>query len=186
MQNLKSSKKWKRGGKGEDSPCYGKKLTPEHKEKIRLAGIGRRNTEETKRKMSESAKKRGALANARISAAMRGKKFSDEHRANLSKAKKGKNTLSANNNWRGGISFIPYPLGWSKTFKEQIRYRDGYKCQVCGTPETENGKKLDVHHIDYDKHNLEERNLVSLCVKCHRKTNHNRELWQMVLSRPEV
>ena len=29
-------------------------------------------------------------------------------------------------NWRGGVSFEPYPLGWSKTFREQIRYRDKY------------------------------------------------------------
>ena len=34
--------------------------------------------------------------------------------------------------WQGGKSFEPYPLGWNKTYKEQIRYRDTYKCQLCG------------------------------------------------------
>lgn len=88
-------------------------------------------------------------------------------------------TLKGNTHpsWRGGKSFEPYPIGWTKTFKEQIRYRDGYKCQLCGMPEVENGRKLDVHHIDYDKKNLDQYNLISLCRKCHSRTNTNREYW---------
>ncbi len=80
-------------------------------------------------------------------------------------------------NWKGGKSFEPYPLGWNKTFKEQIRYRDGYKCQICGCPEVENGRKLDVHHKDYDKDNIKPENLTSLCKSCHMKTNGNRKNW---------
>ena len=80
-------------------------------------------------------------------------------------------------NWQGGKSFEPYPLGWTKTFKEQIRYRDGYRCQLCGTPEIENGRKLDVHHKDYNKNNLDPENLLSLCKRCHPKTNANRNFW---------
>jgi len=80
-------------------------------------------------------------------------------------------------NWNNGSSFDPYPLGWTKTFKEQIRYRDNYKCQLCGCSELENGRRLDVHHIDYDKDNLLPENLVSLCRHCHPKTNHNRNYW---------
>ena len=74
-------------------------------------------------------------------------------------------------NWQGGKSFEPYPLGWTNTFKEQIRYRDNYKCQLCGCPEIENGRKLSVHHIDYDKRNINPDNLISLCINCHMKTN---------------
>ncbi|MHA1787860.1 MAG: HNH endonuclease [Candidatus Helarchaeota archaeon] len=75
-----------------------------------------------------------------------------------------------NPNWKGGISFEPYPLGWNKTFKEQIRYRDGYRCQNCGIPEIECDRKLHVHHIDYNKNNLNLDNLISLCHNCHAKT----------------
>ena len=81
-------------------------------------------------------------------------------------------------NWQGGKSFEPYALGWTKTFKEQIRYRDGYKCQICGIPETECMVKLSVHHIDYDKKNLDLINLISLCRICHTRTNFNREYWR--------
>jgi hypothetical protein len=83
-----------------------------------------------------------------------------------------------NPNWNNGSSFEPYPLGWNKTFKEQIRYRDGYKCQICGVSEVENVRKLSIHHIDYDKFNLNVDNLVSLCQSCHGKTNFNRSYWQ--------
>ncbi len=73
---------------------------------------------------------------------------------------------------------IFYPSGWNRTFKEQIRYRDGYKCQVCGVPEEECMTNLPIHHIDYDKLNLDSNNLVSLCNSCHAKTNFNRKYWK--------
>lgn len=81
-------------------------------------------------------------------------------------------------NWQGGKSFEPYPLGWTKTFKEQIRYRDKYTCQLCGVPEVECNRKLAVHHIDYNKDNLSENNLISLCQSCHQKTNFNKDYWE--------
>lgn len=87
------------------------------------------------------------------------------------------NKNSNHYNWQGGISFEPYSIGWNKTFKEQIRYRDGYKCQICGCPEIENRKNLSIHHRDYDKKNLQMNNLISLCKSCHMKTNFNREYW---------
>ena len=79
--------------------------------------------------------------------------------------------------WKGGVSFEPYPLGWDKTHREQIRYRDKYTCQLCGIPEVECIRKLHVHHIDYNKKNIIPENLISLCNACHSKTNHNRDYW---------
>lgn len=79
--------------------------------------------------------------------------------------------------WKGGIASGIYPLGWTNTFREQIRQRDGYKCQICGIPEIECNTKLIVHHIDYNKYNINKDNLITLCRKCHTKTNYNREYW---------
>ena len=87
-------------------------------------------------------------------------------------------SLERNPNWHNGASFEPYPLGWTKTFKEQIRYRDKYKCQLCSIPEVENCRALSVHHIDYNKENLALDNLISLCNKCHGKTHFNRDYWK--------
>lgn len=85
---------------------------------------------------------------------------------------------SFNPAWIGGNSFEPYPTEWRRTLKVAIRERDNYTCQLCGISQEKNGRLLDVHHIDYNKDNLNESNLVSLCHSCHAKTNHNREHWQ--------
>ena len=70
--------------------------------------------------------------------------------------------------WAGGLSNFPYPLSFSHRLKEAIRDRDNRACRECGKPEKENGKRLDVHHIDGNKNNSNQSNLISLCVKCHR------------------
>lgn len=72
----------------------------------------------------------------------------------------------------------PYPPGWRRKLKNLIKERDGYRCRLCCTPESELLHGLSVHHIDYDKDNLDESNLVSLCRNCHAKTNYNRSKWQ--------
>ena len=73
--------------------------------------------------------------------------------------------------WKGGISFKPYTLDWTETLKKSIRERDHYICQLC------NEYGFVVHHIDYDKENSRLENLITLCRKCHTKTNHNRIFW---------
>ncbi|NQU99405.1 MAG: HNH endonuclease [Parcubacteria group bacterium] len=42
----------------------------------------------------------------------------------------------------------------------------------------ENKEKLSIHHIDYNKQNNNPNNLISLCRKCHVKTNFNRNYWK--------
>jgi endogenous inhibitor of DNA gyrase (YacG/DUF329 family) len=87
------------------------------------------------------------------------------------------NNLGENNkNWKGGKSFEPYPTTWTFRLREAIRDRDGRVCQICG--KAENGERLAVHHIDYDKKNIAPENLVSLCHDCHCKTNSKRDYWQ--------
>lgn len=71
--------------------------------------------------------------------------------------------------WRGGISFEPYSTEWHNRLKDTIRQRDHCRCQECGA--RRNGKKLAIHHIDYDKKNCDPENLITLCSRCHAKTN---------------
>lgn len=84
-------------------------------------------------------------------------------------------------NWKGGISTYGYPKEWKTRFLDSIRERDNFICQECGIHQDEldfgQVKKLDVHHIDYNKENCDPRNLISLCRSCHVKTNVNREYW---------
>lgn len=90
------------------------------------------------------------------------------------KANSGEN----NHAWRGGKSFEPYPPEFNKYFKKEIKERDNYKCQVCGTPRQECEFYLSVHHIDYDKENNLKDNLITLCNDCHLETNTNRGYWK--------
>ncbi len=90
-------------------------------------------------------------------------------------------------NWKNGISFEEYPREFNNILKEQIRKRDNYCCQLCYRTKKENkNKNLDVHHIDYNKKNNNENNLISLCHKCHGKTNYTREKWLNYFRKGEI
>lgn len=81
--------------------------------------------------------------------------------------------------WCGGKSFEPYGLTFTNKLRKEIRMRDNYKCQICEI--VQNGRKMSIHHIDYDKTNNKEWNLITLCHSCHSKTNTNRGYWQPFL-----
>ena len=83
-------------------------------------------------------------------------------------------TGSGNPNWKGGITNDPYCEFWNDIdFKESIKIRDGYKClnPYCFGK----GKKLVIHHIDYDKKNCKKENLITVCNSCNSMANYNRE-----------
>lgn len=76
--------------------------------------------------------------------------------------------------WKGGGEDY-YPPEFSDELRLKIRQRDNFSCQLCF--ERENGYIFSVHHIDYNKFNNDERNLILLCRSCHSKTNFNRDYW---------
>jgi len=96
---------------------------------------------------------------------------------------------SKNPNWRGGVSFHPYPPEFNNQLKDRIRRRDGYCCRECGLAEADHrirypspyngmgGQNLSVHHIDYDKGNCSESNLIALCQACNARANGRRAYW---------
>lgn len=88
-------------------------------------------------------------------------------------------------NWRGGISKEPYSQEWTEILKQKIRERDNYRCKYCKMTEEEHlivvGRVLTVHHIDYDKKNCMENNLIAACSGCNARFNFNREYWKDLL-----
>lgn len=160
--------------KGKDNPAFGKK--PHN--------FGKHPSEETIKRLSESHKgiKLSDEERLKISKANIGKKKpprTAEHRRKLGDCKRGERS----NFWIDGRSFdrYKYPEDWTNHIRESVRIRDNYVCQECGIHQDElchgQVKKLDCHHIDYDKNNLNCDNLISLCRSCHVKTNFNREHW---------
>lgn len=96
----------------------------------------------------------------------------EQHLKRLENIKRGEDSHL----WKGGISFEPYSPEFNKCLKTKIKERDSYKCCICNK-ETQ---KLAIHHINYNKENSNEKNLISLCYSCHSKTNINREIWEKI------
>ena len=71
-----------------------------------------------------------------------------------------------------------YGSEFDSSLKEKVRFKDSYKCQICGCSQVENARQLSIHHIDYNKKNNNINNLVSLCISCHTKTSYDREYWK--------
>jgi len=179
----------------------GYKITEEMRMKLRISHLGHKHSAETKKRMSKAHKGQKhptglipwnkGIKGMHLSPQtefkkgmvpwIKGKKHSLKIREKISKAVIGKNRKEKNPAWRGGISRQPYPFDFSKELKEVIRRRDNYKCQICGVPQEECIRTLPIHHIDYDKNNINPNNLITLCYSCHGKTMHKRERWKELL-----
>ena len=197
-KNLSKAQKghiaWNKGKKG----LY--KHIEETKRKIGLsnsiAQLGKKQTEETKKKRLETRRKNGWWKNSKktkekisktlqnhivkkdtrnkIALLNKGMLMGDKNPAKrpeirkiLSEQKKG----NKNPNWQNGKSFEPYTTDWTKVLRRSIRERDNYICQKCG----QYGNT--VHHIDYIKKNCNPDNLITLCNSCNLKVNVNRNYW---------
>ena len=129
--------------------------------------FGKHHSEETRRKMSEAQKgKHGYWT---------GKKHSPQTRKKMSESRKGEKSYY----WKGGISFEPYCPLFNDEFKERVRAFFDYKCVECGTPQ--NGSKLHVHHVNFNKKTCCDDSIplfVPLCTPCHGRTQRNREDWR--------
>jgi len=77
--------------------------------------------------------------------------------------------------WNGGKSFEPYTLKFNNQLKKRIKERDENKCQMVGC---ENRIKLCIHHIDYNKKNDNDINLLTLCLRHNNRANFDRSFWQ--------
>lgn len=142
------------------------KAMTEHRKKNPTLGeknpfFGKKHSDDVKNKMSENKKGKWAYN-------------LEQYEKLIEKTPKGSN----HPNWNGGSSKFPYPFGFNKQLKESIKQRDSFSCKICG----KNTQKLAIHHIDYNKNNIETTNLVSLCYNCHSKTNYNRKNWMVFFS----
>ena len=179
---------------GEKNHFYGKHHTEEAKQSIGKAHLGKPShmkgkhpSEETKQKMREPISEEGKKNmrkpkseehKQKIREFHLGMKASEEAKLKMSKSRLGEK----NGSWKGGISFFPYCEKFDDDLKERIRNFFGRCCYVCGKNETDNGRKLDVHHVNYDKMvccNDVKPLFVPLCMSCHAKTLKDREYWEV-------
>lgn len=177
---------------GEKNPFFGKKHSEETKRRLselaKANGLGHSNhrrrgggrgggntggwpgwnnlSDEAKERIRHANREHGRLLIGEKNP-FYGKKHTLETRLKISAARGG-----------DGKSFIPkrgYPVEWTVELRASIRDREGYRCLMCGKPQGK--RKLSVHHVDYDRWNNSEKNLVALCIACHCKTNVRRKAW---------
>lgn len=66
-----------------------------------------------------------------------------------------------------------YPKIFNRRLKNKIHVIYNNTCQFCDSMDD-----ICVHHIDYNKENCKESNLITLCRKCNIKVNQNRSTWK--------
>ena len=140
------------------------------------AAVKKRWDEETRRKLSEARKGKTHSEETRrkMSEAHKGKTLSEETRRKLSEWRG-----ERSHRWKGGISFEPYCPKFNREFKERVRSFFGYRCAECGEPQ--NGYKLHVHHVNFNKMSCCDNTpplFVPLCRSCHARTQKDREYWE--------
>jgi len=143
-----------------------------HKDPVNKAKMlkGMRLSEKFKNQNRLKVKKilEDPILNTKRLDALRTAKASEVHRKKI--------RAEGNPMWKGGLSFEPYTPEFNALLKSKVLERYGNTCQICGKAQEE--RKLDTHHIDYDKKNNQFSNLIPLCKVCHSKTNTKRVYWQ--------
>jgi len=139
-------------------------MTKEFCQKARQRQIGKRPSEETKRKRSESLKGHiGYWVN---------KHHSEETKRKISENMRGEKSHL----WKGGISSdIDKRISnfeW-RAIRKRIYERDKWTCKICGIHCTgiQGKTKIQCHHIVPYRITMDndDGNLITLCNGCHRK-----------------
>lgn len=159
----------------------GSKRTPEQREKMSETRKGRKvpflHTAEAiaKRATKIRGRKQTEEANEKRRMKLIGREVSEEHRKNLSKSLKGVYVGEKASGYKDGKSLLDYPRDFGAYLKGLIRRRDENICRSCKEDVSGKGKGQ-IHHIDNDKLNNEEYNLILLCVPCHQAVHGKRNL----------
>lgn len=179
--------------KGYSKYWLGKKLSPEHKEKIKKNNPkywqGKHLSEEHRRKLSllKIGKTHTKEAREKMSLSQKGRKHSKETKDKIGKAHKGvrrpQQSLrqkGANSHlWKGGITPVNLLIRSSaeyKLWREAVFKRDDYMCIWCGL-RSRRGIKVYLHadHIKPFAHFPALRFAIdngrTLCKDCHKKTD---------------
>lgn len=163
---------------GKPCPYKGIKRSDEVKQKLRVANIGKKHTEEAKRKMKEAK----LLNPTRY---WLGKKLPSDMTNKMSKANKGRlawnkgisvpqNSGENCYNWKGGITKETEKIRKSvlyKAWRTAVFVRDNFICVHCKKV----GGSLNAHHLLpfalFPEKRFDVDNGITLCVKCHKKVH---------------
>lgn len=146
------------------SGLKGVKKSEEHKKKISEANKGKRKSSSHRKKIKESWTEE-RRNKQRYFMIKNNPMAIPEYRQKI--------IGSGNPSWRGGIAGSGYPPYFSES-RVGVLKRDNNTCQLCFKKSDSNH----VHHINYDKINCNQTNLITLCGSCHAKTLTRRSWWK--------
>lgn len=115
------------------------------------------------------------------------KKTKKEKALNLEKKRKNKKDIWKEEEKRVLYSvskrtnFRSYCNLFNTEYKQHVRKTYDNGCFLCGKREQDNGRALDVHHVNYNKQCGCDKTkciCIPLCRSCHAKTNGNRDYWE--------
>lgn len=149
----------------------GRKIQVEKGKKLRGISyeerFGKERAIEIKKKQVETMRKKGGYTWERT------QEYKDKMKEALLKYS-GEN----NHNWRGGISKIKY----TRVDKDTIYERDGHCCYLCKRTKLDSRQPIEIHHINFNRVDNLENNLISLCRDCHNLFHRDREIGEMYLT----
>jgi 5-methylcytosine-specific restriction endonuclease McrA len=144
--------------------------TEEYRNKQRLKSIGRKHSESSKKKISDSLKNKPKSQEHKNKlseyygekASWFGRKHTKQELEKMRNAQLGSKCY----NWKGGITPINHMARrtfYYRTWRESVFKRDKYTCQKCSSV----GGILNAHHILKFSSHPELDNGITLCKKCH-------------------
>lgn len=170
----------------------GMKFSQEHRKNLSLSHIGYKQSDDTKIKHSKTLKEQYINGIRKPSKYWLGKKRPEQSNRWIKnnpmkrpeQRERVRNMMIGNKNrYIDGRSENGYPLEFKRITKSKIiQNRDKWICQLCGDllpikSNIKGKKKASVHHIDYNKNNNSEYNLITLCNFCNTSVNTNRNEW---------
>lgn len=168
--------------KGPDHPRFGCSFDESHRQaisekaKLRWSNPEEREKERERQTGLQAGKKNPMYGRSGSLSPNFGKHRSPDTIEKIAQTKRGEK----NPQWRGGIQDNPYCERWTRRLRESVRDTFNRKCALCGKTEFENGRRMDVHHIDYNKmQGCGARSwcLMSLCRGCHERSTVWRHLY---------
>ena len=150
----------------------GRKHTEKSKQKMRQTALsinkktflGKHHSQATIEKMKKNQQNHHGYPPS-----FESKKHTDENKEKMRQSKLGKKNPA----WKGGISKLEFEEAFGIALEEweriarHVRKRDNYTCQKCGI-----APAFDVHHVIPRRIKIDnsEGNLITLCRRCHMKT----------------
>lgn len=78
-----------------------------------------------------------------------------------------------------------YPSNWTK-ISRAYRIKANWKCEKCGLDCSDKEDFLDAHHINSNKFDVRDENLMALCKRCHAKEHGREYVEEASVTRKEI